>query len=165
LATALLLQFTAETSSMHSWINEKNVQLSELRADSGDPHNIVECKRRAQVQTTISMTYIYHDSQMIGDEVTANGTRLTSIRSLALRIQDELTGYLQEIAALNQSHDNMIKLDGGEITITLNRLQNEYTQLIERCQQLTFMHTKITELSTRYKEQLNDVDKMIDQVK
>uniref|UniRef100_A0A915B3J8 Microtubule-actin cross-linking factor 1 n=1 Tax=Parascaris univalens TaxID=6257 RepID=A0A915B3J8_PARUN len=139
--TKLLLEFSNESSSMHSFLNEKTREVSILRAESGDPQNLAESRYRAKAIT---------------DEVSANETRLKGISSLAAHIQSELDAYVVEMRV--QYPDAQIpSTDAHELSSTLTRLQTDYELLVRGCQDLIAFLNRLNSLAVTHVQNVDNV--------
>ncbi|KHN76670.1 Dystonin [Toxocara canis] len=143
--TKLLLEFSNDSSSMHSFINEKTRELSILRAESGDPQTLAESRCRVKALT---------------EEVSASETRLKGVSSLAARIQSELDGYIVEMRV--QYPDAQIpSADAHELINTLTRLQADYELLVRGCQDLIAFLNRLNSLAVTHAQNVDTVSQSL----
>ncbi|VDK41941.1 unnamed protein product [Anisakis simplex] len=146
--TKLLLEFSNESSALHSFVNEKTRQLSILRAESGDPNEINESRHKAKALT---------------DEISSNETRLKSISSLATRIQSEYDGYVVELRI--QYPDAQIPAtEPQELNSTLTRLQTDYELLLRGCQDLVAFLNRLNSLAASHSQNVDALSQCISEL-
>lgn len=106
-ATALLIDFSTKTTTFQSWMLEKSNELAILRTQSGDPSNLANSRQ---------------NFKKIDEEIRSKKNDLTEIHQLAIKIETEISNYIEEIRKkeVSKSYPN---LHYHEIRETAKRVQ------------------------------------------
>uniref|UniRef100_A0A915Q3J6 Uncharacterized protein n=1 Tax=Setaria digitata TaxID=48799 RepID=A0A915Q3J6_9BILA len=141
--TKLLLEFSNESSLLHSFFNEKTRELTITRAESGDSQVLQKSHQKAK---------------LVLEEVLAAKERLKGISTLSTRIQSEIDNYVVEMR-LQYPNTQFPSIDAHELTGTISRLQTDYDILLRNCHELSayLSHLKSLVMAyTRNVESLNE---------
>ncbi|KAM3720341.1 Microtubule-actin cross-linking factor [Dirofilaria immitis] len=143
--TKLLLEFSNESSLLHSFLNEKTRELNNIKAESGD----------LQV-----LQWSHQKAKMVSDEVIAANERLKSIGTLSKRIQSEIDGYVIEMR-LHYPNAQFPSIDAHELTNTIYRLQADYDILVRNCHDLSAYLSQLKSLATAYKQNAESLNESV----
>uniref|UniRef100_A0A0R3RSE7 GAR domain-containing protein n=1 Tax=Elaeophora elaphi TaxID=1147741 RepID=A0A0R3RSE7_9BILA len=143
--TKLLLEFSNESSLLHSFLNEKTRELTIIRAESGDPQVLEESRQKAKA---------------VLDEVIAAKERLKGICTLSTRIQSEIDGYVVEMR-LQYPNAQFPSIDAHELTGTICRLQADYDVLLRNCHELFAYLNQLKSLAMSYAQNAESLDESV----
>ncbi|VDK29640.1 unnamed protein product [Gongylonema pulchrum] len=143
--TKFLLEFSNESSLLHSFINEKTRELTILKAESGDPQLLNKSRQLAKE---------------IMDEVVAAEARLKSITALSARIQSEIDGYVVEMR-MQYPNAQFPSIDAHELTATISRLQTDYEILLQNCHDLSAFLSQLKSLALAYSQNVESLNESI----
>ncbi|EFO27979.2 spectraplakin [Loa loa] len=143
--TKLLLEFSNESSLLHSFLNEKARELTIIRAESGDPQVLQGSRQKVKG---------------ILDEVITAKERLRDICALSVRIQSEIDGYVIEMR-LQYPSAQFPSIDAHELTGTISRLQADYDILLRNCHELSAYLSQLKSLATAYTQNAETLNESI----
>ncbi|VBB27153.1 unnamed protein product [Acanthocheilonema viteae] len=143
--TKLLLEFSNESSLLHSFLNEKTRELTIIRAESGDPQILQGSRQKAKA---------------VLDEVMSAKERLKNICTLSTRIQSEIDGYVIEMRS-QYPNAQFPSIDAHELTGTICRLQADYDILHRNCHELSAYLSQLKSLSMAYSQNAESLNESI----
>ncbi|VDN02146.1 unnamed protein product [Thelazia callipaeda] len=132
--TRLLLEFTNETSLLHSLFNEKTREVGIIRAESGDPRSLQLSRQKAK---------------LVFDELVSAKGRVKNISVITSRIQSEIDNYVVEMR-LQYPNAQLPSIDAHELTSTTFSLQTDYDVLLRNCHELSSYLNQLKSVSLSY---------------
>ncbi|KAK0426456.1 hypothetical protein QR680_009719 [Steinernema hermaphroditum] len=144
-ATSMLIEFSNESSSMHSWINDRTRQMNRIKMESGDPKAVEEAKARVRDFT---------------EDVAHKEATVEAIAQLAKQIENEITLYLEEIAQLHPSLQQP-PMDCKDIGDTVQRLRNDFNELRSGCHDLSKFLQKLQSIEADHRNTVRDAESLL----